>query len=49
MVFKLAKDNSIIRHGCGARKGYNLAHTLFIIILHLVSEDMLETLKANDV
>ena len=46
---KILRKETSIKHGCGVRKGDNIAPTLFIIVMQLVSEDVLDEMMKNNV
>ena len=48
-VLKLKKEEIIIKNGCGTRKVDNIAPNIFIIVLQLVAEDILNKLKSDNV
>ena len=45
VLLKIGKEHARTRHGCGVRQGENLAPALFIIVMQLTAEDIIESLK----
>ena len=45
VVLNIGREKIIFKQGCGVRKDNNLAPNLFIIVMQLFAEDMVDELK----
>ena len=49
VLLKIGKEVERIAHGSGVRQGDNLAPSLYIIVMQLTAEDIIEILKISGV
>ena len=49
VLLKIGKEQSKIKVGYGVRQDNNLAPTLFIIVMHIIFEDIIAEIRANNI